>query len=76
VGYFKDSGNETTPTWVPSANPGDVSLVSGNTGGTIASVNGKTFIQFRLTFFLKQGTGPFDPGAYMDRWDLYFQYNQ
>ena len=76
VGYFKDSGNETTPTWTPSANPGDVSLVSGNTGGTIASVNGKTFIQFRVTFFLKQGTGPFDPGAYMDRWDLYFQYNQ
>ncbi len=76
VGYFKDSGNETTPTWVPSAIPGDVTIVSGNTGGTIASVNGKTFIQFRITFFLKQGTGPFDPGAYLDRWDLYFQYNQ
>ena len=76
VGYFKDSGNETTPTWVPSAIPGDVTIVAGNTGGTIASLNGKTFLQFRVTFFIKQGTGPFDPGAYMDRWDMYFQYNQ
>jgi|GEM_PF-2122530 len=76
VGYFKDSGNETTPTWVPSAIPGDVSILAGNTGGTIASLNGKTFLQFRMTFYIKQGTGPFDPGAYMDRWDMYFQYNQ
>ena len=76
VGYFKDSGDEITPTWVPSAVPGDVSIIAGNTGGTIASLNGKTFLQFRMTFFIKQGTGPFDPGSYMDRWDMYFQYNQ
>ena len=81
VGYFTDSGAELFPTWVPSATPpaADVppaQLQPGNTGVGITSLNGREFLQFRFSFFLNPGMGPFDPGPYLDRWTVYVQYDQ
>ncbi len=77
VGYFTDSGAEAFPNWTLGLPPGaDVLPPAGNTGAGIAALNGKQFVQFRITFYLRNGMGPFDPGPYMDSWDLYFQYNQ
>ena len=39
-------------------------------------LNGRQFVQFRITFFLRSGMGPFDAGPYLDRWDFFVQYNQ
>jgi hypothetical protein len=81
VGYFIDSGAELFPTWVPNAKPpvADVpasQLQPGNTGNGISQVNGRQFLQFRISFFLNPGMGPFDPGPYIDRWITYIQYDQ
>ena len=51
-------------------------LPPGNTGDGIASLNGRQYIQLRITFFLPDSFGPFDPGPYIDSWNLYFQYDQ
>jgi hypothetical protein len=80
VGYFTDSGSELFPTWVPNATPavpGDVAfLPPGNTGNGITSLDGRQYFQLRITFFLPQSIGPFDPGPYVDSWNLYFSYDQ
>ncbi len=79
VGYFRDQGTETEAQWVNAASPalGDVSsLPPGNTGVDIASLNGREYIQLRITFYLPGTIGPFDPGPYIDSWDLWFTYDQ
>ena len=77
IGYFKDSGAETFPTWTAGYPPVlDVPTPSGGTAGGLAAVNGKQFVQFRINFYLKNGMGPFDPGPYLDRWNFHYQYNQ
>jgi hypothetical protein len=81
VGYFTDSGAEQFPTWVPGATPPAVDvpatqLQPGNTGVGISSLDGRQFLQFRLSFFLNPGMGPFDPGPYIDRWTAYVRYDQ
>jgi hypothetical protein len=79
VGYFTDSGSEMFPAWVAGSKPPalDVpTLPPGNTGDGIASLNGRQYVQLRITFFLPSNFGPFDPGPYIDSWNLYFQYDQ
>jgi hypothetical protein len=80
VGYFTDSGSELFPDWHPNAtppSPGDVTfLPPGNTGTGITSLNGRQYVMLRITFFLPQSIGPFDPGPYVDSWNLYFSYDQ
>jgi hypothetical protein len=79
VGYFTDSGSELFPDWVAGAKPpvADVPILPpGNTGDGIASLNGRQYVQLRFTFFLPSNFGPFDPGPYVDSWNLYFQYDQ
>jgi hypothetical protein len=81
VGYFVDSGSEPFPNWFPDAKPpgADVppgELLPGNTGDGIASLDGLQFIEMRITFFLPTTMGVFDPGPYVDRWALWFSYDQ
>jgi len=76
VGYFKDSSIENAPVWVPDAAPGDVTLPTDNTGGTLLSLNGREFIQLRFTIYLPSGVGPDDAGPYVDTWHIRFQSNQ
>ena len=77
VGHFKDSGSELFPTWALGLPlPGDVATPIGNAGSSIGSLDGNPFVQFRITFYLRSGMGPFDAGPYLDRWDLYFGYDQ
>jgi hypothetical protein len=81
VGTFLDSGAETFPTWLPNAkpNPADVppgNLLPGNTGNGIDQIDGRQFMQFRITFFLPPTVDPFDPGPYVDSWALWFTYDQ
>jgi hypothetical protein len=76
VGYFKDSGIDTQPTWVvgqpPLADIGGV-LPQGNTGVLgITNVNTCEFIQIRVTMYLASTVGPTDPGHYLDRWTIRF----
>jgi hypothetical protein len=81
VGYFVDSGAELFPTWVANAKPpvSDVpaaQLQPGNTGDGFFLLNGRQFLQFRISFFLNPAMGPFDPGPYIDRWTVYVKYDQ
>ena len=79
VGYFKDSGAETFPTWTAGLPPvGDVaSPTDDNVNVPYAPlVNGNQFVKFRITFYLRNGMGPLDAGPYLDRWDFYYSYNQ
>jgi hypothetical protein len=75
VGYFTDSGAETFPTW-SAGTPLDVDLPPDGTPGGLSSLNDMEFVQFRITFFLKPGVGPFDRGPYIDDWTLRFCYDQ
>ena len=76
VGFFRDSGVETDPLWVPSSNPGDVTLPLGNAGGSINSLDGCEFIQIRITFYLPGTVGPLDPGPYLDDWTIRYTSDQ
>ena len=82
VGYFRDSGSELFPIWTPDAQPpvGDVAyangILPGNTGNGIAQINGREFLQLRITFYLAPTIGVFDAGPYLDRWTLNLQYDQ
>lgn len=58
VGRFTDSGIEDTPTYAPQAG--------------LVALSGKEFLQFRFTIHLGAGSGPFDPGAFLDRWVIRF----
>ena len=76
VGYFTDSTIDTQPTWVLGQPPlPDIggSLPGGNTGVFgIANLNGREFIQLRVTFYLSSAIGPTDPGHYLDDWIIRF----
>ncbi len=82
VGYFTDSGNPTSPNWIPLANPplADIggAMPADNDGliGGMASLFEMEFVQFRLTCYLPSSMGPFDPGPYMDRWNIRFTSDQ
>jgi hypothetical protein len=76
VGYFRHSGVASAPTWVPNANPGDVTIPPGNGGPGIAALNTREFIQLRITFFLPSTIGPFDPGPILDDWTIRFTFDQ
>ncbi len=77
IGYFKDSGAETFPTWTLGLPPpADVPAPSDSAGIGFGALNGRQFVQFRITFYLKSGMGPFDAGPYLDRWDFYYSYDQ
>jgi hypothetical protein len=81
VGYFTDSGSENFPTWTPNARPpiADLPLVQlpqGSTANPFSGVNGRPFLQFRISFYLASTVGPFDAGPYIDRWTLHFTYDQ
>jgi hypothetical protein len=84
VGYFKDSGAETFPTWTLGLPPpADVATPVDSAGLLFpaaapapSALDGKQFVQFRITFYLRNGMGPFDPGPYIDRWDFFVQYDQ
>ena len=75
VGHFKDTGIESLPQW-SLAQPGDVSIPGDNAGTGIANLNGSEFIQLRITMYLPSSVGPFDPGAFIDRWSIRFTHDQ
>jgi hypothetical protein len=74
VGYFSDSGDPLGPTWVPGVNPSDVTLPIDNLGVGIAHANGSGYVQVRVSIYLPDGIGLNQGGAYIDRWDLRFNY--
>lgn len=76
VGSFVDSGLESQPTWMPGVRPADAPVEPDSTTGTFADLSGRPFLQLRVSFYLAQGSGPEDPGPYLDRWDLWFQHDQ
>jgi hypothetical protein len=83
VGYFTDSGSAPFPNWTVDAAPpvADVAplggILSGNNGNGVGLINGRQFMQMRITFFLNAATmGPFDAGPSIDQWELNFSYNQ
>jgi hypothetical protein len=79
VGYFTHSGVANLPNWVPNANPPvlDIpTLPAGNGGAGIAGVNGREFLQMRVTFYLPITMGPFDPGPILDDWTIRFVFDQ
>jgi hypothetical protein len=77
VGYFADSGQEAAPTWVQSAFPGDIGpRPADNAGDGITNLDGRSFLQVRITFFLPTTVGPFDPGPYVNVWNLRFSSDQ
>ena len=77
IGYFTDSGDETNPTWHPSANPpsADVAVPGDNMGGSINDLDGFEFLQFRITFYLPGTVGPFDQGPFIDTWSVKFKHD-
>ncbi|MDJ0522214.1 MAG: Ig-like domain-containing protein [Planctomycetota bacterium] len=82
IGYFRDSGVETSPLWF-AGHPGDVAVAPDNTGGAggFTELNGLNgggheFIQLRMTMRLPGSVGPFDPGAYLDDWLIRFEHDQ
>lgn len=58
VGRFADSGVQNAPTWTPTAG--------------FAGLDGYEYLQFRITVFLKSTVGAFDPGAFLDTWNINF----
>jgi hypothetical protein len=75
LGHLADSGVEDRPDWVP-ASPTDVTLPLDNAGAGISNLDGRPWIQIRMTFYLPPGVGTDDPGPYVDRFDLRFGYDQ
>lgn len=76
VGFFRDSGSENQPQWMPNATPGDVTPPAGNAGGTIHNLDGYEFLQIRVTFYLPSTIGPLDGGPILDDWTIRFQHDQ
>lgn len=58
VGNFLESGVETAPTYVPAAG--------------LVGLSTNEYLQFRITVFLNNSVGPFDPGAFIDTWNINF----
>lgn len=81
VGYFSDSGVEGAPNWNlgtppsvtpatrPTDNNGDVF------GDSLTTLNGAEFLRVRFTIVLRNGVGPFDPGSFVDRWNIRFGFD-
>lgn len=76
VGYFRHSGVASAPTWITGANPGDVAIPPGNAGPAITNLNGAEFLQLRITMYLPNTIGPFDPGPILDDWTIRYTANQ
>lgn len=76
IGYLKHSGVASLPTWTGNLNPGDITLPAGNAGPVGALLNGREFWQLRVTFYLPNTIGPFDPGPILDDWTIRFSFNQ
>lgn len=79
VGYFTDSGVGSAPNWVANANPpaSDIAVLpSGNSGAGFSNLNTREFVQLRITFYLPNGFGPFDPGPILDQWTIRYTYDQ
>lgn len=81
IGRFVDSGAVTAPNWLVNSVPPDVAGLGGILPGNVApggihQLNDHQFVRIRITFFLKSGMGPFDPGPYIDRWSINFTYDQ
>jgi len=79
IGHLTDSGVDTLPTWMPGQ-PSPAQLPAGlpgdNVGSGITSLNGREFIQLRVTIYLSSSVGPFDAGPYLDRWTIRFDHDQ
>ncbi len=71
VGHFTDSGVVTQPTW--HLDQPSVPLPKDNAGFGIHNLSGREFLQVRFTFFLPESVGAFDPGPFVDRWDIRFR---
>lgn len=76
VGYFTDSTVDNQPTWMLGQPPlGEIggALPGGNTGTFgITNLDGREYIQLRVTFYLSSAIGPSDPGHYLDDWIIRF----
>jgi hypothetical protein len=80
VGHITHSGLASSPNWV-NGNPPVIdipTLPPGNPGGasSINMFDTCEFLQLRITFYLNNTMGPFDPGPYLDDWTIRFDYNQ
>ncbi|MDF1702713.1 MAG: Ig-like domain-containing protein [Planctomycetota bacterium] len=80
VGHFTDSGIDIQPTWVlgqpPLADIGGT-LPTGNTGVFgIDNLDSCEYVQLRITIYLASGSGPVDPGHWLDNWTIRFQSDQ
>jgi len=67
------------PTWLlgrPSPAQLPAGLPVDNVGSGITSLNGREFIQLRVTIYVASWVGPFDAGPYLDRWTLRFNHDQ
>jgi hypothetical protein len=76
LGHFRDSGIPDAPSWMSNQQPVDVPIPSDNAGVGIANMHGRPWFQFRVTFFLPPGIQTTDPGPFIDRWSLCFNYDQ
>ena len=76
LGHFRDSGIPDFPTWMPGQQPVDVPIPPDNVGVGISNLNGRPWFQFRIAFWLPPGIQTSDPGPYLDRWSLCFDYDQ
>jgi hypothetical protein len=81
IGYFADSGAEQFPTWVSGESAawptGDIGArPADNVGDGITNLNGRPFMQLRVTFHLPSTMGPFDPGPILDEWLIRFTFDQ
>jgi hypothetical protein len=80
VGYFTDSGIEDLPAWhlgqPPLADIGSIPV--GNAWGSpgLTNLNGREFLQVRITLWLNAGADANDPGPFVDRWTIRFDHDQ
>lgn len=79
VGHFVDSGVDSAPNWL-TTQPSGAQLPGGvpadNVGVGITNLNGREFIQLRITIFLPTSIGPFDPGPWLDDWTINYTSDQ
>jgi len=75
VGYFKDIGVENLPEW-NLGHPGDVTRAPDNSGDGIDNIDGKEFIQIRISIYLKETITVVDPGGLLDDWTIRFSSDQ
>lgn len=80
IGFFSDTGQPTAPRWTAGSQPPDFTPPPDNVGAGIGNLNlpvgGSPYIQVRVTFRMAAGVGPAAPGPFLDRWSIFFDYNQ